>query len=354
MARVFLSPSTQTWNVGAYEGTNEQEEAYKQAEVCARILREHGVEVRIGTRGKGNPTDGYWMNANESNDTGPWDAHVCFHTDAGGATGTTLFHYPNDARGRELAQLIYNELAPGSPGADHGVRARSDLYELNSTLATAVLGEAAPHDRKESSNWIQANPEFIGAAYAKGILRWLGIEYKGNGVTSISSRTYAVQKGDTLSVLSRRWGVTVSDLVAANPEVTNPDLIPIGQKLNVPANGHVLDVPVVPQPASGKPAAPALPQPFPLPSDHYYGDIAGSERSHGGYYANERPVIKIIQQRLIAKGYVPGITDVNSSWADGLFEQPTVDAVARFQRAEMPGTTYYGQVWWDDYAQLSK
>lgn len=106
-----------------------------------------------------------------------------------------------------------------------------------------------------------------------------------------------------------------------------------------------------PQPV---PSAPALPQPFPLPRDHYYGLVTGPERSHGGYYAAERPVVKIIQQRLIAKGYVPGITDINSPWADGLFEQPTFDAVARFQRAEMPGTQYYGQVWWDDYAQLAK
>lgn len=100
--------------------------------------------------------------------------------------------------------------------------------------------------------------------------------------------------------------------------------------------------------------APDLPQPFPLPRDHYYGLITGPDKSHGGYYAAEQPVIKIIQQRLIVKGYVPGIVNPNSSWADGKFEQPTADAVTRFQHAEMPGTTYFGQVWWDDYAQLSK
>ncbi|GAA2180035.1 hypothetical protein GCM10009785_09160 [Brooklawnia cerclae] len=65
-------------------------------------------------------------------------------------------------------------------------------------------------------------------------------------------------------------------------------------------------------------------------------------------------MIKIIQQRLIAKGYVLGVQDVNSSWADGIFEQPTADAVTRFQQAEMPGTQFYGQVWVDDYAKLSQ
>lgn len=81
--------------------------------------------------------------------------------------------------------------------------------------------------------------------------------------------------------------------------------------------------------------------------------ITGPNEPHGGINGAERRVIKIIQQRLIVKGYVPGVSDVNSPWADGVFEQPTADAATRFQRAEMPGTQFYGQVWADDYAQLA-
>ncbi len=102
--------------------------------------------------------------------------------------------------------------------------------------------------------------------------------------------------------------------------------------------------------SSGAPALPA----WSLPAGHFYGLISGPEQSHGGYYQAERPVIRAIQQRLIAKGYVPGITRVSDGWADGLFEQPTATAVAAFQHAEMPGTQYWGQVWSDDYAQLAK
>jgi len=99
------------------------------------------------------------------------------------------------------------------------------------------------------------------------------------------------------------------------------------------------------QPPSGAPA-------WPLPRDHYFGLVTGPNESHGGYYQSERPWIRMIQQALIRKGYVPGIGDPNSGWADGVFEQPTADAVTRFQRREMPGTTYFGQVWWDDWARL--
>ena len=178
VARIAISPSTQTWNQYTGIATNEQEQAYRQAEVFARILREHGVEARIMTRGKGDPARGYVKNAQESNDTGPWDAHICLHTDAGGAAGTTVFHYPGDPRGQALAQALHDELAPISPGADHGVRSRGDLYELNETKTTAVLAEAAPHDRAQSARWIVDNPEAIGTAYARGTLRWLGVTYK--------------------------------------------------------------------------------------------------------------------------------------------------------------------------------
>ncbi|WP_370625795.1 peptidoglycan-binding domain-containing protein [Corynebacterium sp. TAE3-ERU16] len=106
--------------------------------------------------------------------------------------------------------------------------------------------------------------------------------------------------------------------------------------------------------AAPAPNPPALAQPFPLPRGHYYGLIGGPNESHGGINDAERRVVRIIQQRLIAKGYVPGISSINSPWADGVYEQATADAVTRFQQREMPGTTLFGQVWADDYAQLAR
>lgn len=95
------------------------------------------------------------------------------------------------------------------------------------------------------------------------------------------------------------------------------------------------------------------------PHDHF-GNINGPDESHGGAFANERPFVKMIQQRLIALGFVPGVTDVNGEWADGIFDTkgnhsltgPTSEAVIRFQRAHMPGTKFFGQVWSDDWAKL--
>lgn len=100
------------------------------------------------------------------------------------------------------------------------------------------------------------------------------------------------------------------------------------------------------------PAPPPAPTPSPsgfgLPAGHYYGLISGPAQSHGGINASERAAVRLIQQRLQQLGYAPA----GAGWADGVFEQPTADAVAAWQKVNMPGTTFYGQVWGDDWAKL--
>jgi len=46
--------------------------------------------------------------------------------------------------------------------------------------------------------------------------------------------TYVVQRGDTLSSIARRFGTTVNAILAANPQITNPNLIFPGQVLVIP------------------------------------------------------------------------------------------------------------------------
>lgn len=107
--------------------------------------------------------------------------------------------------------------------------------------------------------------------------------------------------------------------------------------------------------AAGQPIpvpTPPTAHPFPLPRDEYFGLITGPKKSHGGINAWEQGHVRSIQQALIRKGYVPGVTNPSSGWADGKFEQPTKDAVTRFQRREMRQTTRFGEVWWDDWDKL--
>ena len=104
-----------------------------------------------------------------------------------------------------------------------------------------------------------------------------------------------------------------------------------------------------------KPPAATLHRAWPkyMPSNHYFGLITGPTESHGGYYTNEKSDVQAIQQRLIALGYVPGVTNPASGWADGKFEQATKDAVTRWQKAKYASTTSrFGEVWSDDWTHL--
>jgi len=47
--------------------------------------------------------------------------------------------------------------------------------------------------------------------------------------------TYVVQRGDTMSKIARRSGVSVSDLLAVNPQIYNASLIYAGQVITLPA-----------------------------------------------------------------------------------------------------------------------
>lgn len=49
-----------------------------------------------------------------------------------------------------------------------------------------------------------------------------------------SRRTYVVQRGDTLSGIARRFGVSLSALIRANPQIDDPDRIFPGQVINIP------------------------------------------------------------------------------------------------------------------------
>jgi hypothetical protein len=128
---------------------------------------------------------------------------------------------------------------------------------------------------------------------------------------------------------------------------------PIGSHNEAKGGAPAPTPPPAPAPAP-KPVAPYAGAPWPsiIPRNQYFGDWHGPAASHGGYYQNEKQYVKMIQQRLIWFGFVPGHTNINDGWADGLFEAPTTAAVAAFQHAHMPGTQFYGQVWTDDWAKL--
>lgn len=50
-----------------------------------------------------------------------------------------------------------------------------------------------------------------------------------------SSQVYYVKKGDTLRSIASRLSTTVEDILKANPQIKNPNLIYVGQAITIPA-----------------------------------------------------------------------------------------------------------------------
>jgi LysM repeat protein len=126
--------------------------------------------------------------------------------------------------------------------------------------------------------------------------------------------TYTVQRGDNLSVIATRFGVTVAGLIAAN-NLSSDGLIFAGQVLNIPAGGQ-----------GGAPATNTPSQPAPAP--------ATNPASSGKWID-----VNLTQQRMVA---YEGSTQVFSSLVStGTSNHPTVTGTfniyVKYQSQAMSG-----------------
>ena len=71
--------------------------------------------------------------------------------------------------------------------------------------------------------------------YSGGLTAVSGGEAAAAGQTGGGTQSvYTVRKGDTLWGIARRYGVTLSQLIAANPQIKNPNLIYPGNEVRIP------------------------------------------------------------------------------------------------------------------------
>jgi len=80
-----------------------------------------------------------------------------------------------------------------------------------------------------------ANPGLGWWVYAGQVLYMPNGYMPGPGSYPSYGGTYVVQWGDTMGKIARRMGISVSSLVAVNPQISNPSFIYAGQVINLPS-----------------------------------------------------------------------------------------------------------------------
>lgn len=193
MVDVYLSPSTQEFNVGYGNYGTEEQRMNQIADVVQYELERHGVSVA-----RNSPEQTLREVVAQSNEINP-KLHVAIHSNAndGLSRGAEVYTHRLGGTGEVLADNLYEQIELISPTEGLGVKASAPLfggqglYELRYTRAPAALAEVAFHDNPEDAQFIISNIYQIGNAVAKGILETLGIPYQqdsAENVTYLKSR----------------------------------------------------------------------------------------------------------------------------------------------------------------------
>lgn len=60
--------------------------------------------------------------------------------------------------------------------------------------------------------------------------------------SSSTTSTYTVKNGDTMYMIARRYGISLDSLINANPQISNPNIIQVGQVINIPDTRPTIEV----------------------------------------------------------------------------------------------------------------
>ena len=272
------------------------------------------------------------------------------HTDCSGLVAACY----RDVAGMDIGTWTGNEL-------DHG----SVLFDSSADYGKAI-SVLQPGDLV-FFNWDHHNPTFDHVEMYIGNESTCG--HGGDPVMGPVNKSFKQLWSEAYEIVSRRYldvsvvgtgtykfgpnGIDIYEIMSDGTlrHVSWAEWVQLGQPMSKITNPGAQFKPSTPAPQI---VPDLLPWPSWIPANEYFGLVTGPDASHGGFYERERPYIKRIQQRLVAKGYAPETHDVNSPLCDGIFEDMTARWVSNFQRKEMPGTQYYGQVWQDDYQQLGR
>lgn len=152
-------------------------------------------------------------------------------------------------RGQLQGQPVTRGTTPGerpaSAGGTYTVRPGDTLSGIASRNGTTVNGILGVNPQIKNPNMIFAGQRISlpGASSAP----------RPSSPASAPSplRSYTVKSGDTLSGIAARNGVSLNSLLSANPQIKNPNLINVGQRINLPGGVSTGSAPAEGGPVTG-------------------------------------------------------------------------------------------------------
>lgn len=202
--KVFLGVGHGGSDPGAVKYIKEADVNLAMANACAEYLRANGVEVKMSrTKDENDPLA---EEISECNAFDP-DLAVDIHNNAGGGDGFEVYHYHKGGTSKTLAANIEAEVKKIGQNS-RGLKTRlnssgNDYYGfIRCIKAPSVICEGVFVDNKADAAQADtaAEQKAFGVAYAKGILKTLGINAKdpdasNNSANSNSNVIYRVQVG---------------------------------------------------------------------------------------------------------------------------------------------------------------
>lgn len=155
----------------------------------------------------------------------------------------------------------------GPARAENSTRAASPVKAANSTRSANPAKSAIPAKAREDARAVATAPAGpapassarAADASAKAPANAPAAE-PGRAAAahkSAQAATHTVRPGDTLASMSRRYGVSVAAISAANPQLADPRSLRVGQTLKLPASSAEAAASVRPAPADASAARPA-------------------------------------------------------------------------------------------------
>lgn len=176
MPTIYLSPSTQEFNLYAGGGTEEQ---YMNliADAMEPYLAASGIQF---TR---NTPDMTAASSIAASNQGNYDLHFALHSNASGSgagnvRGIEAYYAPNSVKGKRFAEIVARNLQLIYPLPNSSkIVPTTTLGEVTRTRAPSVLVEIGYHDNPQDAEWIRNNVNAIAENLVLSLTEYFGIPF---------------------------------------------------------------------------------------------------------------------------------------------------------------------------------